>query len=566
MDLTGFVRGGIGDDLYQRLRRAIPADFFDRPRDLTLTERSALTYERFRHAGRTAPPATELLDTPAALCALLERGAIADPALFHVMLLHYTLVLAPILRAGNGLAEIRRRLESMESFGAVAMTEGGHSNSHLAPRTTAVYDPRRRDFVLSTPDTAAVKFPCTAGNPHVPKIAVVHARVVVGDEARGVFAFVATLRDATGAVPAGVRILPAPDNHDLPVDHAAIRFDGLRVPLDAWLAGDAGITEDGAFEDPSERTRLSKSMLTAPEVWRGVIAASAAISRASATALLRHSEHRPTAGRLAPGRPLLDHRSQQDALLTALANAYVLTTISNQVKGETASGQADEDSAWTPWTAVDRTLPLLKATSTTIAEETAHLCRTHSGAPGHAASDRLNGYRALAHAYLSAGGDNRLILFDVARSIADRDEPKPAPDGSRPSLSLEGCAAAARSLERRLRRALADRVTSPDSAACWDAEHVLAARTATARAERTVLDLLVDGPGRLRPLYHWFALDWSRRRAGALLDEGLFDTRLLDRIDTARTDLRDELIEQGPDLVRAFDLPELDTPPFWSTL
>ncbi|MFB4287284.1 hypothetical protein ACBI99_06570 [Nonomuraea sp. ATR24] len=567
MDLITFVRGGLPDEPHARLREAIPAAFFGYPRALPPPDRHALTYERFRHAGTAAPPARELLEDPRALCALLERAAVADPALFHVMLLHYTLTLVPVLRFGDERTEpVRRQLEGMERFGVVAMTEAGRSNSHLMPATVARLDARDGSFVLTTPDPAAVKFPTTAGHPAVPKLLTVYARLVDDEGDRGVFLFLVPLGD--GSVPDGVTVLPAADNHALPLDWAAVRFDGLRLPAGSWLAAGARVTDAGVVHDPLAATRPALSMCAAPYVWRGVIAASAAVTRAGAAVLTRHSAGRPTQGRLARGRPLIEHRNQQEAVLTALSRAYALTAVANHVKtGVTwTEGGAESAPIWAPWASVDLMLPLLKAAVTALAEETAGLCRTHCGAPGFVASGRLNGYRGLAHGYISAGGDNQLILFDVARAMVERDRyepPEPAPGAL--DLSLGGCLDAARALETRLLDDLAARVGAPGPSGGWDPHLPQAARTATALADRVVLEILQDGPPRLRPLLSWYALDWADRRAGLLLDEGIATPPLMSRIRAARDELRAELMPLTSELVDAFELPELHEPPLWST-
>ncbi|WP_053174624.1 acyl-CoA dehydrogenase family protein [Nonomuraea sp. SBT364] len=574
MDLTTFVRGGLPDESHARLREAIPAGFFGYPRGMPPADRHALTYERFRHAGTAAPSAGRLLARPPELCALLERAAVADPALFHVMLLHYTLTLVPILRFGDRSTEpVRRRLEAMDRFGAVAMTEAGRSNSHLMPATVARFDAADRSFVLTTPDPAAVKFPTTAGHPGVPKLLTVYARLVDDGGERGVFLFLVPLGggdgDSDGAAGGdGVHVLPAADNPALSLDWAAVRFDGLRLPFESWLAAGARITADGVFHDPLAGSRAALSMCAAPYVWRGIIAAGAAAYRAGAASLTLHSVDRPTQGRLAPGRPLIDHRNQQEAVLTALARGYALTAVANRVKTGAAwsAGGSASASTWTPWASVDLMLPLLKAAVTDLAEDTAGLCRTHSGAPGFLASGRLNGYRGLAHAYLSAGGDNQLILFDVARAMVERDRYEPPDPGQGVfDLSLEGCLDAARALELRLVDELSVRVTAPGSLGDWNPHLALAARTATALADRVILEILQDGPPRLRPVFRWFALDWAERRAGLLLDEAIAVPPLIGRIRALRDELCAELMPRTPELVEAFELPELHEPPVWST-
>ncbi|NEA22961.1 hypothetical protein G3I70_10725, partial [Actinomadura bangladeshensis] len=333
-----------------------------------------------------APPAADLLADPPALCALLDRAAIADPALFHLMLLHYTLALGPILRFGagqDGAREARDALESMDAAGTLLMTEVGRSNSHLSPRTIARHDPATGGFVLTTPDPRAAKFPTNTAHPAVAKTAAVYATLVHGGQERGVFVFAVPLRRPDGTVPPGVRIVPAPETTGLQIDYAAVLLEGVHVPYGAWLRDGARIDADGAFHDPagSPAARLTRSMGIAPPVWRAVISASAAITRASAGMLLAHSAGRTTLGRLAPRRPLTDYRNQQEAVLGALAAAYALTAVAAHVTEprpaapHTPDDESGPATAWAPWSAVDRDLALLKAAATAQAQETVSACR-----------------------------------------------------------------------------------------------------------------------------------------------------------------------------------------------
>ncbi|NDU75367.1 hypothetical protein GWI34_22475 [Actinomadura sp. DSM 109109] len=578
-----------------RLEEAVPEEFFTVPGGLTAPGRHALTYERLRRAGLAAPPAGELLADPPALCALLERAAIADPALFHMMLLHYTLALGPILRFGagqEGTRPVRESLESMSSFGTLLMTEVGRSNSHLSPRTVARHDPATGGFVLSTPDTQAAKFPTNTGHPDLPKTAAVYATLVHGGQERGVFVFAVPLRGPGGDVAPGVRIVPAPETTGLQIDYAAVLLEDVRVPYEAWLRDGAAIGADGSFHDPHgpAAARLTRSMGIAPPVWRAVVSASAAITRASAGMLLAHSAGRSTLGRLAPRRPLTDYRNQQEAVLGALASAYALTAVAAHVTTPSApgasggAGDGDGDggdaaggpaTAWAPWSAVDRDLALLKAAATVQAQETVSVCRVHSGAPGFAAVERLNAYRGLTHAYQNAGGDNELILYDTARAMADRDryvppEPELGPPDGGDLDSPRVWLFLARDAERRLRDRLAGRVEAAlrdgqDAFSAWNGNLALAERTATACADRVILEILAEaagaGPRPLGPVLRLHALDRLQRRAAVLLNEGVVPPGILDELEAARRRTCDELAPRAAELAAAFDLPAPVTAP-----
>ncbi|WP_030177037.1 acyl-CoA dehydrogenase [Spirillospora albida] len=590
--LIRFTRGALTDDKTRaRIDAAVPPGHGTVPGGLTTADRHLLTYRRLRHTGLAAPPAARLLDDPPALCRLLDRAAIADPALFHVMLLHYTLTLAPILRLGGPRAPraARTALERFDTFGTLLMTELGRSNSHLSPRTLARHDPATGGFTLTTPDPGAAKFPTSTGHPALPKTAAVYATLVHGPDGHGgaehgVFVFIVPLRDATGRPADGVRIVPAPETSGLRVDYAAVHLDGVRVPREAWLADGADLTPAGTFHDPagSPAARLTRTMRTGPTVWRAIISMAAAITRASAGILTAHSTGRTTLGRLAPRRPLTDYRNQREAVLGALADAYALTAVAAHVQtpatpapGTTpAPAQGDGTAAWAPWSAVDRDLTLLKAAATAQAQRTVTACRVHSGAPGFAADDRLNAYRGLAHAYQSAGGDNDLIAYDTARAMAALDRytpPDPGPPPGRPPETILDTPAAwlylARTAERRLRDRLAARISAArqagaDPFTAWNAHLPLAARAATAYADRAVLEIVAaalpagePAEGPLGGVLRLHAVNRLAHAAAVLLDEGIAEPGFLDAAAAARGRLCDALAPHTAALAAGLDLP-----------
>ncbi|MCQ0013110.1 hypothetical protein LUW76_02740 [Actinomadura madurae] len=202
-------------------------------------------------------------------------------------------------------------------------------------------------------------------------------------------------------------------------------------------------------------------------------------------------------------------------------------------------------------------------------------CRVHSGAPGFAAVERLNAYRGLAHAYQNAGGDNELILYDTARAMADLDRYVPPEPGAGPpdDGDLESPRVwlfLARDTERRMRDRLAARVndalqSGEDAFTAWNGNLVLAARTATACADRIVLEILASalesGPRALGPVLRLHALDRLEHRAADLLNEGVVPPGMLDELWAARRRTCDELAPGAQDLAAALDLPAPVTAP-----
>ncbi|MFJ1455264.1 acyl-CoA dehydrogenase [Nocardia sp. N2S4-5] len=561
------------------LHDAVPDSAFYWPDGTTLYDRLELCYSRARRAGQIAPRAEHLLAEPRMLSALLSRLAVADPVVFHVCLVHYTLVLAPIVEndpdnTQTALREIRAALESMDTFGAALMSECSHrSSSHLHLRTRATFDRATGDFVLDTPDRDARKFPNNTASPGISKTGAVYAQLVVDGIERGMFAFIVPLRDATGAVLPGVDIEPAPDTVALASDYAYVRFHELRLPRHAWLSAGASLEDDGTFHDPlpdTDARRAGTMSAGAPHVWRSIIAAAASIAQGAARILYSHTADRLSMGRLAPEQPLLRYRTVREAVLGNLAAAYVLAIVSEHAHGERPTATTAGASTWAPWSAVDHELPLLKAAATRLCAEVVTSCRAHCGANGFAGHNRLNAFHGWAHVYGTAGGDNDLILMDTAHALCDAADDLPIADRNgavRTDLTApRNWLSMAQAVERAYRRKLsveveAARAGGSDHFTAWNDNLPLAQAAAAAYSDRIVLqasaaahDAALEPVGGLLRLH---ALSWIEKHAGILGELDLVPRPLADHIWDQRRALCDSLMPHAADLAAAFDLPDL---------
>ncbi|GLZ77836.1 hypothetical protein Afil01_26430 [Actinorhabdospora filicis] len=548
--LADFVRGPLDAESQALLRRTFDDEVLDPRPDLTAAGRHALTHRRLRHVNTALGPGSALLGDRVRLDAAFGWAAVADPALFHAMVLHYPLCLGVLLDLDPGTPEVAgavAALEKLEAAGVLLLTEAGVSGSHLDPGTEAVHDPATGGFVLRTPRPEAAKFPTATGAPGVARIAAVYARVIVAGADRGVFPFAVTVRGADGRVTPGVGVTPAAEAAGLPADYAAVTFDDVPVPYGAWLRGSARL-DGGGFHDPlgSRPARLARSLAMARPVWRGIVSACAAVTRAAVTMALAHTRHRRTAG----GTPLMDFRRQRRDLLAALADAYALTALA----GSFAEGDgAAVTGALTPWALIDARLPALKAVAVSTAAAAVDVCRARCGAPANAATGRYTGYRALLDAYTSAGGDNLLIWLDTARALLDA----PPPGAS--------------ALEARAREELAVAIARDGD---WNAHVHLAERAALAHADRVLQDAFAERaaavaePGARDLLTRLAALRGhalTLRRSGDLLETAVLSPSAIGRSRVALDALCDGLADRVPELTAAFGLPARLLDPVFGT-
>ncbi|MGW1072086.1 acyl-CoA dehydrogenase family protein [Streptomyces sp. NPDC002537] len=546
-----------GDRLRQlsRLDRLLDSPCFDRgspagPAD----DRYGQTYSRLRALGLDAGGSLALHHDRSRLLTTLEWAATVDPGLFLTALVHFSVVtctLAELGRPGESLAPLIEDLDRMDAVGGILITELGSGSSHLAPGTEARYHHTSRTFTLHTPGPEAAKFMAPAGSPGRSRIAVVYARLLVDDRAHGVFPFAVRLRHGATTAP-GARITPLPPTSLVPLDYAVISFDGTPVPYDGWLRDSADITDDGHFEDPlgGSDHRLIRSLLASAHASVSAATGQAAAARAAVAIALRYARGRTTMGRLAPERPVLEYRTQQEALYSALAHAYAATFLVNEERerfvrgahsGPTAVG--DTPPTWAPWSAAHRDLALAKAWTSRTLEQVAAVCRQRCGAQGVLSMNRITDYEDLARIFHAAAGDTLLIHLDAGKSLLAEPLPPAAepPAGPLDVADPRTAVGLARLRERRLHTDLArqlDRTTgagsgprlqAPDEFAVWNPLLPGLVDLAVAHTKRVVLerfqdqvDALAGSPDQpaLAALQHLMSLDSIEEDLGRHLEHG----------------------------------------------
>lgn len=568
--LRQLVDGPCPEAFRERVRAALApeADAVEAP-----ARRSARHAAALRRIAQALPPAAELCRDPRLLAALSEGVAVTDPPLYMAVLSHYALCLGSVVSLSADPARLGtcwEELASGRSKGVYLVTEIGDGSSHLGIRTTAEFDPDTREFVLCTPDAGAAKF-SGVGAADIRQTGVVCARLRVGGAERGVFPFVVDLGDERGPAP-GVTLSRGIGVADLPLDYALVRFHRVRLGPERWLCDGASIDARGRFHDPlpGPDARLARTLCVGQALWATLPSAMAAMARESALRALRHCLHRRTHGRLAPGATALAYRSQQHALLGALAEAFALTCAGHTAQrlgswspahGERAAPTTGQGSgmAFSPWAAVDRPLAVLKACAVEGAARVIGECRQRCGLPGYVDANRLSGYHGFARAFDSAGGDNRLILLDAGRALAEESADRPAapvPPTGLPVSHPQWWPAVARAHEDRvavsLRRALTERTGRQlRGLELWNPLLDEARELGEAYASRLAADSLartlaaVSDPAlraALDPLAALYGAAEARRLSGRLQSSGVLGPRTVRALPGAMDELCDRLL------------------------
>lgn len=576
-ELAELVHGRCDAPFLDQLRSALSAD------DASITPdpagRGDHVRRRLHGLAVGLPTARELLRTPERLAALHAWTAVAEPALCMTAVNHYLLCLGSMAQLApdhEALKDQFTALESGRAKGAYLITEVGRANSHLATRTLAEFDPHTREFVLHTPDPGAAKF-SGVGALGLPQTAVALARLVVAGTDRGVFGFVVDLGDEHGLLP-GVEVSSVLELGALPLDYAQVRFHHVRLPFERWLRDSAGIRDDGSFHDPLGSTdlRLRRTLCVGQTLWGALPAAAAALARQSAVLALRYARGRRSQGRLAPGAPLLTYRTQQYAVLGAFADAFALTCAADRARAAWAAclapgaeGDGGTDGmAFGPWAAVSRPLAGYKAHTVRAAARIVADCRSHCGFSGHLDVNRLAAYQGFLDAFDTAGGDSRLIFFDLGRARCEEAEPDhPDAPPADPEPGPGWWPAVARAHERRLAALLRRRVGGPghDDLGTWNPLLAQAGELGEVQAARLAADDVRDTVAAVRDpalrdllgaLATLHGLRDAQRWAGSLLTAGTLQPQQVRALPPHVDRLCDALLPRLPLLEQAFAYPQ----------
>ncbi|WP_446041605.1 acyl-CoA dehydrogenase [Streptomyces sp. SID1121] len=599
-------------DVRERIVAALAGGPAPLPAEAGLPDDHAV-HLRLRRLAESLPGVQEVFSDTELLAEVSACVAAADPSLYMAVLSHYILCAGSVLTLSGGdrPAPALARLEGARARGVFMVTEIGDASSHLAIRTTATFDPGRREFVLHTPDARAAKFSAVAVL-GLPQTAVVCARVLSGGREAGVFSFAVELSDDNGVTVPGVHISDPLSAHALPLAYAVVRFDQVRVPYDNWLRDSAGLDADGVPHDPlgTPDARLRRTLSVGQALWATLPTAMAAMARGAAVTTLRHSTHRRSHGRLAPGAPVLTYRTQQHAVLGAVAEAFALSCTAGAARDTwsaahrppegtgavpgrgtgaapgratgAAPGQvrAGAKMTFAPWSAVDRPLAAYKAFTVRETARLAASCQHRSGLAGFLDVNRLQSWQGFAHAFDSAGGDSTLIMLDTGRALATDDvppEPEPEPETGQgtPHHALSPAdpawwPAVTRALQRRLtadlRGALRARTEQGlEGLELWNPLLKQAQQLGEVYAHRLAAENLtaaVNGAEEPRvkqalpPLAALYGLLQAHRLSGVLQSTGVLDAPTVTALPALMDDRCDELAPYVPLLARGMALPE----------
>ncbi|XP_059613387.1 peroxisomal acyl-coenzyme A oxidase 3 [Phlebotomus argentipes] len=221
---------------------------------------------------------------------------------------------------------------SREIVTCLAITEVSHGSNTKRVRTTATYDPEKKEFIINTPDFEAAK--CWAGNlGKTATTAIVFANLITPDgQSHGLHGLLVPIRNPLTLQPyPGVLVGDMGEKIGLNgIDNGFVMFTQYRVPRENLLNRTAGVTPEGEHESVfSEPSKILGAALEGFSAGRlGIMQEATNTLSHSVVIAVRYAAIRKQFGpdKNGPEQPIIEYQLHQWRIFPFLAAACVLKT------------------------------------------------------------------------------------------------------------------------------------------------------------------------------------------------------------------------------------------------
>jgi acyl-CoA oxidase len=220
-------------------------------------------------------------------------------------------------------------------IGAYTQTELAHGSDVQSIETEAIYDPKTKELVVTSPSVSSYKWwPGELGN--LANMIILFSKVIIGGKKIGVFPIIVEIRDLITH-----KLLPNMDIGDIgpkfgysSKENGFMKFNGLRVPKDNILSRFFEINDDGEFQLNGNPKVIYSSMMGVRTFL--LISSSVVLSKGVLIALRYSHLRKQFKDENKHEIPVIEYQLQQFKLYPLLAKIYVMKfgylAISEKVK------------------------------------------------------------------------------------------------------------------------------------------------------------------------------------------------------------------------------------------